>query len=280
MKNCYLCAMNFKYIKLALVLGFLPIVLASCGEYNKVLKSTDLTYKYEMAEKYFNQEDYTKALPLLEELITLYRGTNKAEKLYYYFAYCHYHIGDFYLASYYFKNFASTYPASQYSEECVFMSAICQFRNSPKPSLDQTNTEQAISEMQLFVNKYPESARLDTCNLLIDKMRSKLEVKSYEMAMLYFKTEFYQSAAVSLKNTLVDYPNSQYKESIMFHILQSNYRLAMNSVSTKKEVRLKDTVKSYHKFVGSFGESEYSKEAGNILDNAKKQLEKLGADNS
>jgi outer membrane protein assembly factor BamD len=100
------------------------------------------------------------------------------------------------------------------------------------------------------------------------------------MAMLYYKTENYQSASVSLKNTLEDYPNSQFKESIMYHILRSNYLLAMNSVPAKKEVRLKDTIKSYHKFVGSFGESEYRKDAENILGNAKKQLEKLSADNS
>ena len=55
MKNRYLCAMNFKYIRLAFVLGLLPMMLASCGEYNKVLKSTDLVYKAEMAEKYFNE---------------------------------------------------------------------------------------------------------------------------------------------------------------------------------------------------------------------------------
>jgi hypothetical protein len=37
-----------KYIIIALVSG---TVLTSCGEYNKVLKSTDYEYKYEAAKK-------------------------------------------------------------------------------------------------------------------------------------------------------------------------------------------------------------------------------------
>lgn len=258
-------------------LAVLPLAFVGCGEYNKVLKSTDLTYKYEKAEEYYNAGEYIKALPILEELITLYRGTNKAEKVYYYFSQSHYKLGDYYLAAYYFQNFAKTYPTSQYAEECSFLSAYCHYLNSPKSSLDQENTTTAIQEMQLFMNRYPQSNRRDTCNALIDEMRGKLETKSFEMAMLYFKTENYKSASVALNNVLSDYPNSQYKEDILFHIVKSNYLLALNSIPSKKEERLKETIKSYHKFVGSFAESKYRKEAESILSNAKKQLEKLVA---
>lgn len=269
-----------KYLRLLLLLAIPATVMVSCGEYNKVLKSTDLDYKQEMAEKYFDEGEYVKALPLLEELIPLRRGTKHAAKVYYLYTYCHYHLQDFYLSSYYFKNFAKTYPASEYTEECNFMSAYCYYLNSPKSSLDQSSTERAIDEMQLFMNLYPESSRRDTCNTLIDKMREKLEMKSYNQAMLYFKTENYQSASVALTNTLNDYPSSKYKEEILFHILKSNYLLAINSVPAKKEVRLKETIKSYHKFVGSFGESKHKREADNLLGNAKKQLEKLSIVNN
>ena len=42
-------------------------VLTSCGEYNKVLKSTDYEYKYEAAKEYFAKGQNTKAATLLEE---------------------------------------------------------------------------------------------------------------------------------------------------------------------------------------------------------------------
>ena len=66
-----------KYIIIALVSG---TVLTSCGEYNKVLKSTDYEYKYEAAKSYFGKGQNTKAATILEELITIMKGTDKAEE--------------------------------------------------------------------------------------------------------------------------------------------------------------------------------------------------------
>jgi len=48
----------------------------SCGEYNKILKSNDYELKYSYAKKYFNAKQYTKAAGILEELVTVFRGTD------------------------------------------------------------------------------------------------------------------------------------------------------------------------------------------------------------
>ena len=57
-------------------------VLASCSSYDKLLKSSDNELKYEMAVKYYEQKDYFRALQLFDELVPVYRGTAKAEKIY------------------------------------------------------------------------------------------------------------------------------------------------------------------------------------------------------
>ena len=43
--------------------------LTSCGEYNKLLKSTDYEYKYEAAKNYFAKGQYNRSATLLNELI-------------------------------------------------------------------------------------------------------------------------------------------------------------------------------------------------------------------
>ena len=45
--------------------------LTSCGEYNKLLKSTDCEYKYEAAKNYFAKGQYNRSATLLNELITI-----------------------------------------------------------------------------------------------------------------------------------------------------------------------------------------------------------------
>ena len=55
-------------------------LLSACSNYNRVMKSNDLDAKMDLAIQLYNKGDYYKALPIFEELIAVYRGTNKAEK--------------------------------------------------------------------------------------------------------------------------------------------------------------------------------------------------------
>ena len=81
-------------------------LFASCGDYNKVLKSTDPAYKLERAIQYYDTKNFSKAYPLFDELMTSYRGTTKAQIVYRYFAKTLYAQHEYLLASYHFKRFA------------------------------------------------------------------------------------------------------------------------------------------------------------------------------
>ena len=262
-------------MKKTLYIFFLVTFLASCSKYQQVLKNPDLDYKFEMAKKYYDEEEFYKALPLFDELNTLYRGTAKAEEVYFYLAYTHYGLSENLVAAYHFRNFAITYPNSDKAEEVSFMNAYCYYLESPSYSLDVSNTVKAINELQYFVDVYPTSERLAECNQLIDQLRQKLEKKSFKLAKLYFDTDNYKSAIVSLKNVLMDFPDTDFSEEIYFLILESNHLYANKSVNSKKKERCNDTISAYHQFVDKFPNSKRLKEAENIYNNATKQLEKL-----
>lgn len=251
-------------------------LLFSCSNYEKLLKSTDYEKKFEAAIKYYEEKNFTKAYPLLEEMLGLYRGTEKAEKVYYYYAYCNYYMGDYVFAAYHFKNFYKTYPLSKYAEECLFMNAYCYYLESSEPTLDQTNTIAAINELQLFIDRFPESSkRVADANELIDKLRFKLEYKAYLNAKTYYKTMQYKAAYVTIQNVLKDYPGSKFTEELLFLSLKSHYLYATNSVENKKEERLKATLEAYYAFIDKYPKSQYSKEAQDIYDNTIKQLKDL-----
>lgn len=271
----YICRMFWKILVGALLIAMLGGGLTSCSKYNKLLKSQDVELKYEKALEYYAEEDYQRALPLFEELIAVTRGTSRSETVYYHYAYCYYGIRDFYLASFYFDTFAKTYPNSDKVEECTFMSAYCHYMNSPITSLDQSDTKRAIDKFQLFLEKYPETHRKDTCNALVGELVGKLETKAFENAALYHQIQQYKSAVVALNNVLKDYPNTEYKEEVLFMILESNYLLATRSVESKKHDRLKNTVKSYHNFVDSFPNSQKVGKAENIFENTVRELERI-----
>jgi len=256
--------------------GLLLIVIlfASCSDYQKVLRSNDPELKYERAVEYYQGGDYFRSMQLFDELVILYRGTSKAEKIYYYYAYSYYGQGDYYMASYHFQSLARTLPNSKYAEESSFMSAYCKYLQSPKPTLDQGMTEASINEFQLFIDKYPESERVDTCNQLMDNLRFKIEQKSYESAYGYYKTRYYKSAIYALDVFAKDYPESKYKEEALYYKMKANYDYASNSIDAKKKERYEDSVEACKSFILLYPESKHLKEAQNLKRSAEKQIEK------
>lgn len=248
--------------KLLYLLVIVALVqLTSCSKYQRLLKSTDNAKKLEMAIKYYEKHDYYRALQLFDDVIIVYRGKEQAEKIQYYYAYCYYGQTDYITASYHFKNFAKIYPNSKYSEECLYMSAYCKYLDSPSFTLDQTSTQEAIKELQLFINFYPKSQRVLEANKLIDDLRLKLTNKAFEIAKLYYKTESYNAAQIAFTNILKDFPETTYREEIMYYIVKSDYNYAKNSIDTKKQDRFKNVIEAYNNLIANFPQTKYKNEA-------------------
>lgn len=265
----------FSYLRILVASIFVVALSYSCSDYNKVLKGNDYELKYKTALELYENGECVKALPLFDELLSVYRFTSKGEDVFYYYAKANFCTRDYPIAEYYFKSFVKSYPKSERVEECAFLTAICSQRMSPKYNLDPTPTKNAINELQLYLNRYPESEYADTCNVLMDDLRFKLERKYYEQAELYYKTEKYKSAIVAFENLLKDYPDNDYIEQSMFLMVKSNFLYAENSIESKKAERYSETIKSYLKFVDSFKESDYLKTLENIYKNSLKEIEKL-----
>ena len=74
--------------RLIIVFTMLMVFFNSCNQYQKILKSSDLDFKFDKAVEFFESEEYIKAFPLFDELLLLYRGTDRAEQIYYYYSVC------------------------------------------------------------------------------------------------------------------------------------------------------------------------------------------------
>lgn len=260
----------FKKITLLAILSGLLAV--SCSKYQSLLKSTDYEEKYQMAFVYYNKGDHYRAIQLFDQVIPFYRGTDRAETIAYTYAYAHYNQKDYILASFYFKRLISTFPRSKYVEECTFMSAYCKYLDSPKHSLDQTNTTEAIEELQAFINKFPGSERVDEANKLIDVLRGKLELKAMEMARLYYKMENYNAAITSFRNVIKDFPDTDFREEAMFTIMKAWYDYATKSIEMKKEERFREALEAYDNYTAQFPSGTYTREANQIQKNIQRQL--------
>jgi len=227
------------------------------------------------AKEYYQKEHYIKASQLYEELIPVVKGTSNAEEVYYYYSWSEYYMGDYIISQYHFKNFTKQFPISTHAEECYFMNAYCYYLTSANYKLDQTSTKAAIKEFQSFVDFYPESTKVDSCNQLIDELHFKLEKKDYEIVKQYFKVDDWKAAIVASKNFIKEYPASQFNEEMFYLMIDSYYLLAINSIRSKKEERLDLAIENYVKFVDLYPKSSYLSGAESIYTSCKKLKENL-----
>ncbi len=248
---------------------FLLFIFQGCSEYSLVVKSDDYSKKFEVANKLYDKENYIKASTLYEQVYQRNPKSGEGELSYYRLGVSYFKMEDYYMAAYYLASFSDKYPNSSKCEETSFLNAICAVKNAPKTSLDQSDTQVALNELQLFIYKYPNSPKLDTCNQIMDNLRLKLENKDFETVKLYDKTQNFKSAVVVAETFLKDFPQSKTREKVWEILLRNSYLLAFNSIEDKKKERIDKTIERYSKFVLEFPQSIYKNELDSYIDRLK-----------
>lgn len=255
----------------------IAVLFSSCGEYNKILKSTDYELKYSYAKKYFNMKEFTKSATLLEELVPIYKGTASAEESLYLLAQSYYGQKDYLTASQYFNTYYTTYPKGEYTELARYYSGYGLYLDSPDPRLDQTQTYKAIAELQLYLEYYPQSERAKEAQNIMFELQEKLAFKELLATRLYYNLGTYmgnnfQSSVITAQNALKNYPYSKYREEFMYYVIQSKYELAMVSVEEKLQGRYRDVVDEYYNYMNEYPEGKYVKQVKKYYDYASKRI--------
>ena len=253
------------------------LLLSSCGEYNKLMKSTDYEYKYEAAKNYFAKGQYNRAATLLNELIAILKGTDKAEESLYMLGMSYYNQNDYQTAAQTFTQYYNVYPRGTFTELARFHAGKALYLDTPEPRLDQSGTYNAIQQLQMFLEYFPNSAKKDEAQNMIFALQDKLVMKEYLSAKLYYNLgnylgNNYESCVITAQNALKDYPYTNMREDLSILILRAKYEMAVFSVEDKREERYREAVDEYYAFKNEFPESKYMKDADRIFKEAQKIL--------
>lgn len=247
--------------RIAVCVLLVGLLLVGCSGFEKVLKSKDYNFKYKKALEYYKKGDHYRYTTILEQLVPIYAGTQRADTVQFYFAMGNYKQGDYILAGHYFDTFRKTYPRSVFTEEAEYMYAYCFYESSPRPELDQDNTQAAIIAFSEFISKYPQTDKRADVGKILSDLKGKLVEKSYLSSKLYYNISEYKAAIVAIKNSVKEFPESKHREEQLFLVVKSAYLLADGSVPEKQKERFQSTIDEYYTFAGEFPQSEYMKEA-------------------
>jgi len=255
-----------------LLLFSVLVLLSSCGEYNKLLKSTDYELKKNKTKEYFEAGKYVKTTELLAQIIPRFRATSESEDLAWMNAQSFYQMKDYMSAGAYFKSYSDQYGYGKYVEEAHFLSAMCDYHMSPRAELDQAYTRSSIEGFNYYLSRYPSSPRAEECRILIKELQDKLVEKSYLSARLYHDMTEYRSAVVALTNSLKEFSDSKYREEMMFLKLNSLFLYAENSLAGRQIERYQTTLDDYYSFMEEFPNSRFNRDARRIYQTTARAL--------
>ncbi len=241
---------------------------------HRVIKSEDPSLIYSEGLKYYGREKWRQAGDLFEACQAYYVGDVREDSVAYFSARSHFKERDYVEATTQLDEFRRKFGRSVFVEDAEAMLAMCHYYLSPDPTRDQTITSEAIIAFSEFIERYPNSTRVQAFTELITELTERLKKKAFLNAYTYYKIQRYKSAVVALRNALKLYPDTPHREEILYLIAVSHYRLAHNSIEEKQGDRYLNVLDSYYSFINEFPESKHRKELERYIKEAKDYLDK------
>ena len=225
------------------------LLAAGCSGYNKLLKSNDREQMYKAALDYFEKGKFDKTLQLFEEIAPYYQGTVR-------------------------EDFRRRFGRSPVVEEAEYKYAMGFYYMSPPANRDQTSTYMAITSINEYLQRYPNSLKKQLCLIRLDELQQTLYDKSFINARTYYKIGRYKSAVVALRNALREYPETPHREEILYLTVKSCYELAANSVHALQTDRYLAMLDAYYPIVSAFPARGYRRELDRLQKTAREYLDK------
>ncbi len=261
-------------IRHTLLVALVAILATSCGATHKAIKEGDPQKVYDMAMAEYELGNWNKAVEYFEYAEPYFSNSRLDDSLKFNKARSVFKSGDYEYAITLFEDYRRRYSHSPLIEDAEGMYTISYYNRAPGPKRDQVLTESAIYAIDEFTSRYPYSDKLEDFLLMRADLMGRLYEKAYLNAYTYYKIGYYKSAIVAFRSANKNYPESGYREMISYYTVASAYKLADNSVLSKKEDRYMQMMDSYYTFVAEFPMSEYRKDADRMMTKARRYLEK------
>lgn len=254
-------------MRIRILCTFLLVVfLASCGEYNKILKSTDAELKYTYAKKYFDEKKYGRTITLISEILPYYKNRTEEQEMMFLLGQAYFYDKDYTSATLIYKRYYTQFPKGEYTELARYNAGYGLYLDSPDARLDQTNTYKAIQELQEYLEYYPKGQKSKEAEDIMFELQEKLAYKDYMACRLYYNLGLYmgnnyESCIVTSREALKSYPFSAYTEEFQIYIIRSKFELAAKSIDNKKPVRFRELIDEHFNYMNMFPDGKYQRES-------------------
>jgi outer membrane protein assembly factor BamD len=150
-----------------------------------------------------------------------------------------------------FREFLSFYPTNRRADYAQYKLAFAHFKQMRGPQRDQTETRDAIKELETFVQRYPNSELMNEAKGKLREAHDRLSQSDYLVGFFYYRQRWYPGAIDRFSAVLKQDPEYTGRDAVYFHLAESYLKI-------KREA---EALPYYERLVEEFQQSEHIEDA-------------------
>jgi outer membrane protein assembly factor BamD len=171
------------------------------------------------------------------------------------------------LAASEFREFLTFYPTNTRADYAQYKLGMVYFKQMRGPQRDQTETREAVKELQTFMERYPNSSLRPEVEQKLREARDRVSQSEYQVGVFYFKQKWYPGAIDRLRALLKSDPQFTYRDGAYYYLGEALLKVNLNA----------EALPLYEKLIAEFSESEYLEKGKLRLEELKTAMTKAGA---
>lgn len=165
------------------------------------------------------------------------------------------------LAANEYQEFLTFYPTNPRADYAQYRVAMTHFEQMKAPERDQTETKAALSEFQIFFDRFPMSPLMPEARQRWREARDRLSEASFRVGLHYFRIQWYPGAIPRFREVLKEDPEFSGRDRVYYYLAESLARSANTA----------EAIPYFERLLAEFSQSEHLEDAQKRLAELKSQ---------
>ena len=198
----------------------ISIILSGCGISNPFDDNIPYKTRFNDGLAFFEEEKYVKASQQFNIIVERASHTDLGDDALFFLAESYFLNEDYDLALIEFEKLVSRMGFSPYIEKSRWRICETLMLLSPNFYHDQDSSIKAITQIQEFLDDFPNSEYSKDADKLINELRTRLAEKNMETGKLYIKLKAYDSAMTSYEIVVNEYYDTKFFNDANMEIIR------------------------------------------------------------
>ena len=151
-----------------------------------------------------------------------------------------------------FREFLTFYPTNARADYAQLNLAKCYAEQMLAPERDQSSTKDAIKEIEIFLQRFPNSQLMPEARALERKAKDRLSEANYKVGFYYYRVKYCPGAIDRFKEVLANDPAFSNRDAVYYHLAEC---------LLKDDTRKAEALPYYERLLREFEKSQYLEEA-------------------